>query len=243
MSLPDLESAAQDRDALARINRWLEQQSAEARVDWSTWTLPGNQAVASSFGAQSAVSLHLLTQRVPNIPVLLMDTGHLFPETYRFIDELSAQLNLNLRVYRAAHSSAWQTARHGKEWEAGVEGLNRYNQRNKVEPMQRALRELEIRTWYAGLRRSQSESRRHIPILEQRDGRWKFHPLADWSDRDVWHYLTRHDLPYHPLWHDGYLSIGDQHSTIPWREGLREEDTRFQGLKRECGLHGLEEAP
>ena len=172
-----------------------------------------------------------------------MDTGHLFPETYRFIDELSAQLNLNLRVYRAAHSSAWQTARHGKEWEAGVEGLNRYNQRNKVEPMQRALRELEIRTWYAGLRRSQSESRRHIPILEQRDGRWKFHPLADWSDRDVWHYLTRHDLPYHPLWHDGYLSIGDQHSTIPWREGLREEDTRFQGLKRECGLHGLEEAP
>ena len=72
---------------------------------------------------------------------------------------------------------------------------------------------------------------------KQRDGRWKLHPIADWSDRDVWQYLQQHDLPYHPLWHQGYVSIGDVHTTRPLEAGMNEEDTRFFGLKRECGLH------
>ncbi len=103
--------------------------------------------------------------------------------------------------------------------------------------MRRALDELGARTWIAGPRRSQSESRRDLALLELREGRWKLHPLADWSDRDVWQYLQRHDLPYHPLWQRGYVSIGDVHTTRPWQPGMREEDTRFFGLKRECGLH------
>jgi phosphoadenosine phosphosulfate reductase len=103
--------------------------------------------------------------------------------------------------------------------------------------MQRGLRELGIQTWIAGLRRGQSESRAEIDILELRDGRWKLHPLADWSDREVWKYLQQHELPYHPLWHEGYISIGDIHTTRPFEAGMREEDTRFFGLKRECGLH------
>ena len=67
--------------------------------------------------------------------------------------------------------------------------------------------------------------------------RWKLHPIADWTDRDVWEYLQRHDLPYHPLWHQGYVSIGDVHTTRPLQPGMNDEDTRFFGLKRECGLH------
>lgn len=69
------------------------------------------------------------------------------------------------------------------------------------------------------------------------DGRWKLHPLFDWSNRDLHQYLLRHQLPYHPLWNDGYVSIGDRHSTRPIHEVAREEDTRFAGLIRECGLH------
>jgi phosphoadenosine phosphosulfate reductase len=132
---------------------------------------------------------------------------------------------------------AWMEARYGKLWEQGVEGIRRYNQVRKVEPMQRALKELGIRTWIAGLRRSQAESRSEIDFLELRDGRWKLHPIADWSDYDVWRYLQAHDLPYHPLWHEGYVSIGDMHTTRKLEAGMREEDTRFFGLKRECGLH------
>src|SRR3546814_19835972 len=107
--------------------------------------------------------------------------------------------------------------------------------------MQRALEELGVRTWIAGLRRGQSRSRAGIDFLQLRDGRWKLHPLADWTDRDVGDYLRKHGLPYHPLWHRGYVSIGDVHTTRQWESGMREEDTRFFGLGRECGLHFAEQ--
>ena len=93
--------------------------------------------------------------------MILTDTGYLFPETYQFIDELTDKLKLNLQVYRAKESAAWQEARYGKLWEQGVEGIEKYNEINKVEPMNRALKELNAQTWFAGLRREQSGSRAH----------------------------------------------------------------------------------
>ena len=237
MSLPDPVAAAESPLALAELNRWLAGRSAEERVAWAIEHLAGHHALSSSFGAQAAVALHMTTQVKPDIPVILIDTGYLFPETYRFIDELTERLSLNLQVYRPQVGIAWMEARHGKLWEKGLEGIERYNLLRKVEPMQRALRELGVRTWIAGLRRSQSSSRAEIDFLELRDGRWKLHPIADWTDRDVWQYLEKHDLPYHPLWHEGYVSIGDIHTTRRLEDGMNEEDTRFFGLKRECGLH------
>jgi len=238
MSLPpDLLSAAEDAHALHDLNEWLGARSAPERVEWALHTLPGEHALSSSFGAQSAAILHLVTHERTDIPVILVDTGYLFPETYRFADELTARLGLNLKVYRPTLSIAWMEARFGRLWEQGIEGIDRYNRLRKVEPMRRALDELGARTWIAGLRRSQTEQRRNIDFLELRDSRWKFHPVADWTDRDVWNYLQSNNLPYHPLWERGYISIGDVHTTQPWQPGMREEDTRFFGLKRECGLH------
>ena len=83
-----------------------------------------------------------VTRIRPDIPVILIDTGYLFPETYRFIDQLTDQLKLNLQVFRAEQSPARQEARYGKLWEQGVEGIEKYNQINKVEPMNRALETL-----------------------------------------------------------------------------------------------------
>jgi phosphoadenosine phosphosulfate reductase len=237
MSLPDPVAAAESPQALADLNRWLAERSAPERVAWAIEHLAGEHAVSSSFGAQAAVALHMGTRIRPDIPVILIDTGYLFPETYRFVDDLTARLSLNLKVYRPQVGIAWMEARHGRLWENGIEGIQRYNQLRKVEPMQRALRELGVRTWIAGLRRTQSTSRADIDFLELRDGRWKLHPLADWTDRDVWRYMAQHDLPYHPLWHQGYVSIGDIHTTRRLEAGMNEEDTRFFGLKRECGLH------
>jgi phosphoadenosine phosphosulfate reductase len=148
-------------------------------------------------------------------------------------------MDLNLKVYTALHSAAWQQARHGQRWQQGLAGLNAYNEENKVEPMRRALRELQVGTWFAGLRRNQAESRAQIPFLDWSGGRWKVHPIADWSDRDVHHYLKRHGLPYHPLWEKGYVSIGDVHSTKPIHEVASVDETRFNGLKRECGIHEI----
>ena len=237
MTAPDLVSAAESPRALQELNVWLAARDARERMQWAINTLPGEHVLSSSFGAQSAAVLHLVTRQSADIPVVLIDTGYLFPETYRFADELTSKLGLNLRVYRPEIGVAWMEARFGKLWEQGIDGLNRYNRLRKVEPMQRALGDLGARTWIAGLRRSQTPERGAIDFLELRDGRWKFHPVADWNDRAVWNYLQLHNLPFHPLWEQGYVSIGDVHTTRAWQPGMREEDTRFFGLKRECGLH------
>jgi phosphoadenosine phosphosulfate reductase len=224
-------------EALVEANQQLEQQTPEQRVAWALDNLPGQFMLSSSFGAQAAVMLHLVTQQYPDIPVVLTDTGYLFPETYEFVDELTERLKLNLKVYSADMTPAWQEAKLGKLWEGGIEGIEQYNILNKVQPMQKALRELEVSTWFAGLRRSQSDMREALPVLQQVKGQIKVYPIINWSNRDVHMYLKKHDLPYHPLWEKGYVSIGDWHSTRSLEEGMNEQDTRFFGLKRECGLH------
>lgn len=171
------------------------------------------------------------------IPVILVDTGYLFPETYRFVEDLTERLKLNLHIYRSPLSPAWQEARYGRLWEQGLEGIEHYNRINKVEPMQRALDELQAQAWIAGLRRQQAKSRSGLSVALPRNGHLKVHPIIDWTDRDVGMYLRRHDLPYHPLWEQGYVSIGDVHTTTRLADGMTEEETRFFGLKRECGLH------
>ncbi|WP_147654140.1 phosphoadenylyl-sulfate reductase [Vulcaniibacterium gelatinicum] len=234
---PDPVAAAESPRALAELNRWLATRTAQQRVAWALANLAGAHALSSSFGAQAAVALHLTTRERPDIPVILVDTGYLFPETHRFVEELRVRLALDLHVYRPDPRRAWDASRVAALPALGVAGLDEYHRVHKIEPMQRALRELGVRTWIAGLRRSQSASRAAIGFLELREGRWKLHPLADWSDRDIGRYLHAHDLPWHPLWHQGYVSIGDVHSTRRLEPGMREEDTRFFGLKRECGLH------
>jgi phosphoadenosine phosphosulfate reductase len=236
----DPDRAREEPALVDAINADLEQMTAEERVGWALANLPGKHALSSSFGAQAAVSLHMITKQAPGIPVILVDTGYFFPETYRFIDELAVRLELNLKIYQPQMSPAWLEARYGRLWEQGIEGIERYNDLRKTEPMRRALTELGISTWFAGLRRQQAESRRNIKPLEWRDGRWKVVPILDWSDRDVFDYLSKHDLPYHPLWEQGYVSIGDWHTTRTLAEAGDAEATRFFGLKRECGIHGLE---
>ncbi|MGE0582908.1 MAG: phosphoadenylyl-sulfate reductase [Steroidobacteraceae bacterium] len=234
------QARAGDVQALEALNAALAPLSAAARIAFALARLPGRHVLSSSFGAQAAVALHLATQVSPDLPVVLVDTGYLFPETYRFVDELTLRLNLNLHIAHPAVSAAWIEARHGKLWENGVEGLDQYGRLAKVEPMQRKLDELGAGTWISGLRRVQSASRAAAPFLALHGHRFKLHPIADWTDRDVGRYLKQHALPYHPLWEKGYVSIGDWHTTRSLAEAGHLEGTRFFGLKRECGLHGLE---
>jgi phosphoadenosine phosphosulfate reductase len=222
---------------LDSVTPCLERFSATERVQWALDYLPDQAILTTSFGAQSAVMLHLLGQHKPDIPVVLIDTGYLFPETYAFADELTARLSLNLKIYRAEFSPAWQESRFGQLWEQGIEGIQHYNQLNKVEPMARALKTLQAGTWFSGLRRSQSGSRSNIGIVQPHGDVVKVNPLADWTDRDIHAYLKAHDLPYHPLRDQGYFSIGDRHTSRPLAAAENEEESRFYGLVRECGLH------
>lgn len=222
---------------LREANARLERITAPERLAWASAEFGSGLVLSSSFGAQAAVMLHMATQARPDIPVIFVDTGYMFPETYEFAELLVNRLDLNLNVYRSRRSPAWQEAIDGKRWERGVEGIEAYNQENKVEPMNRALDELGATAWLAGLRRQQSSSRKNLSVLGLVKGRVKIHPIIDWTDKTVHDYLKVNDLPYHPLWERGYISIGDTHTTRKLEDGMSEEETRFFGLKRECGLH------
>lgn len=220
------------------VNRQLEGAGALEIVRWAADQFGDRLAMTSSFGAQSAVMLHLVTRVAPKIPVIFIDTGFLFPETYRFADELTKRLDLNLKVYQSPISPARMAAVDGPLWEQGLKGLEQYDQIRKVEPMQRAIREIKVTAWLAGLRRQQTQFRNSLSTLGEQAGVYKVLPILTWTTKDVHEYLKKHDLPYHPLHEKGYVSIGDWHSTRSLTDGdANERDTRFRGLKQECGIH------
>ncbi len=197
----------------------------------------GERLIAStSFGIQSAVMLHLIHEHAPKIPIVFIDTGFLFPETYRYADELASRLDLDLRVYQPKVSAARLQALWGNLWEEGKDGAERYGLLTKIEPMNRALRETGSDVWLSGLRRSQSKSRIDRPFAERQKKTAKVYPILDWADAQVDLYFHQNDLPRHPLAAQGYVTMGDWHSTRPVEDGDIEA-TRFNGEKFECGLH------
>jgi len=198
----------------------------------------GDRLVAStSFGLQAAVMLHLINEHAPKIPVVFIDTGFLFPETYQYAEDLLSRLtNIDLRVYQPKISAARLQALYGNLWENGQEGADKYGLITKVEPMNRALTEIGSDVWLSGLRRSQSKTRADRPFVEQQKKTVKAYPILDWADAQVDIYYHQNDLPRHPLEAQGYVTMGDWHSTSPAaKDGA--ESSRFGGAKYECGLH------
>ncbi len=224
---------------LNQINQEFEQTQATDIIKWSQEHFGDGLVMSTSFGIQSAVMLHLATQIIPNLPIIWIDTGYLPTETYKFAEDLTHRLNLNLKVYQSAISPARMEALYGKLWEQdNVEAFNRYDQIRKVEPMQRALQELNARAWLAGLRSSQTDFRKTLQFINKSGDRYKIHPILRWTSRDIYNYLSHHDLPYHPYFDLGYVTVGDWHSSRPLTANDdNERDTRFRGLKQECGLH------
>ena len=215
----------------------LDTQSPTERVTWAWDNFRERAWVTTSFGAQSAAFLHLVTRVAPKIPILFIDTGYHFPETLAFSRDLEKRLDLNLKIYRPLLSPEEIEARHGKLWESGPEGLSQFHEIIRVEPLRRAFQEFQPEIWLAGLRRSGSDHRQKQEILSLQDSRWKLLPILEWSDQEVGQYLSRHSLPFHPLWEKGYVSIGDRVTTKRLDEVSDPRELRHFGWKRECGLH------
>jgi len=224
---------------LPSVNQKLSAATATEIVSWAAQTFGDGLVMSSSFGIQAAVMLHLVTQVHPDIPVIWIDTGYLPNETYRFAEDLIERLNLNIQVYQSPMSPARMEALYGKLWELDdVEAFNRYDYIRKVEPMQRALRELKATAWLAGLRSNQTSHRKTLDIVGVQGDRHKILPILNWTSRQIYEYLQKYDLPYHPYFDLGYTSVGDWHSSRPvTADDEHERDTRFRGLKQECGLH------
>lgn len=224
---------------LVEINQQLRDANATEIVKWAADTFGDGLVMSTSFGIQSAVMLHLVTRVVPNIPVIWIDTGYLPAKTYLFAEQLTERLDLNLKVYQSPLSPARMEALYGRLWaQNDVESLNRYDQIRKIEPMQRAIRELKATAWLAGLRSNQTNHRKSLDVVNLQESLYKVLPILRWTSRDIYQYLQDHDLPYHPLFDEGYVTVGDWHSSRPLSAmDENERDTRFKGLKQECGLH------
>lgn len=213
--------------------------SAIRTISWAANHFGDGLVLSTSFGVQSAVMLHLATQVKPDIPVVWVDTGYLVPETYAFAERLRERLDLNLFVYQSPLSPARMEALHGRLWERDeVDAFNHYDRIRKVEPMQRALTDLAATAWMSGLRADQTDHRKKLQAIGRQDGRGKILPILDWTAGEVHAHLVANDLPYHPLFERGYATFGDWHSSRALSASdEHERDTRFRGVKQECGLH------
>lgn len=224
---------------IEKVNQYLIDLESSEIINWAKDQFAEGLVLSTSFGIQSAVMLHLVTQIIPNIPVIWIDTGYLPKETYLFAEELTQKLQLNLKVYQSTLSPARMEAIYGKLWDKkDLDSLNLYDKIRKVEPMQRALKELKATAWLAGLRQNQTNFRQKLAYINKQGSQYKILPILSWDSRTIYQYLTKYDLPYHPLFDQGYVTVGDWHSSRPLSlDDDNERNTRFHGVKQECGLH------
>jgi len=233
------------REDLDASRQALEDLQPAERLAWALDQFGEGFALTTSFGIQSAVLLHMLSQ-LPggsSVPVIWVDTGYLPPETYHYSEQLRERLKIRLVVAQSPISPARMEALHGRLWETGsLSDLETYHRIRKVEPLEEALETLKVSCWASGVRRGQTDHRRSMTWLDPIRDRLSLRPLLDWTPKDVYYYMQDNDLPQHPLFDQGYSTVGDWHSSGPDGGDSSGRDTRFGGLKQECGIHVPQEA-
>lgn len=197
----------------------------------------GPACVTCSFQTECMALVHLVTRQRPDIPVLFLDTGYHFPETYEYRDRMSSMFNLNLVNLRPRITVAEQEGQFGILYQSAPDrccGIR------KVEPLFAGLDPYDI--WFTGLRRDQSPTRANLREADDfrlPSGRtlYKVSPLADWTARDTWSYLKQHSIPVLPLYEHGYTSIGCEPCTSLPVDPDNPRSGRWAGRKLECGIH------
>jgi phosphoadenosine phosphosulfate reductase len=221
--------ATEKQDAKTLVNTLLDQRRA-APV-----------CLTCSFQAEDIIVLHLLRERLPDLPVLFLETGYHFPETYRFRDRITAEWRLNLVNALPKQTVQQQESKLGILYQ---EDPARCCQLRKVDPLMESLEPFDV--WFTGLRREQSPTRRNLRKVENHrlpSGKTllKVSPLADWTWAQVWEYTGKHGLSYLPQYDQGYASIGCQPCTAVPVDPANPRSGRWSGKKLECGIHTFSE--
>jgi phosphoadenosine phosphosulfate reductase len=190
-----------------------------------------------SFQAEDMIVLHLLRNRIPEIPVLFLDTGYHFAQTYEYRDRIAKEWQLHLVNVLPQQTVAQQESQLGILYESNP---TQCCQLRKVEPLMRSLEPYEI--WFTGLRREQSLSRKNLKTVERHrlpSGKTllKVSLLADWTWKQVWNYVGANQLSHLPQYDEGYLSIGCQPCTAIPDDPNNPRSGRWGGKKLECGIH------
>ena len=193
--------------------------------------------LTSSFQAEDMAVLHLLRKRIPNVPVLFLDTGYHFPQTYEYRDRLAKEWSLNLVNVLPAETVAQQESAFGVLYRSDP---TRCCQLRKVEPLLGALEPFDV--WFTGLRREQSPTRKNLKKFELHrlptgKNLWKVSLLADWNWEQVWNYVNSNGISHLPQYDEGYFSIGCQPCTALPVDPNNPRSGRWGGTKLECGIH------
>ena len=225
---------------LEKFNEELIQLSSSEILEWSLRKFDNNLAFTTSFGIQSSVLLHLIqnSSLKNQVKIFWIDTGYLPKETYLYANTLIDKLSLNITILQSEISPAHMEAIHGKLWETNrVEDINKYHQIRKVDPLDKALKKYSISCWGSGVRAQQTTNRGKMKFLELIRDTLSIRPLLGWSQKDIFYYMQEKNLPQHPLFLQGYSSVGDWHSSSAESSNAKGRSTRFGGIKQECGLH------
>jgi phosphoadenosine phosphosulfate reductase len=238
---------------LDAINPILETKTPQQIVEWSFGEFGKELVMSSSFGAESAVLLHLATRVYPDIKIIMVDTGYLFPETWQFMNDLRLKWNLNVWVYHTTNDPIAYLQRAGEDdftWRKDIDSCCGIN---KNEPMERAMRELKPKAWLRGIKRTQSEARkdRHIVEWSKRYDCYAVSPLLNLTGKTTYEYMKANGLPWHPLYEKGYTSIGCNplSCTRPIMPGEDPRAGRWSAQnKLECGInldsaHSVDKGP
>jgi phosphoadenosine phosphosulfate reductase len=198
---------------------------------------PGKVCVTSSFQTECVALVHLLIAQRPDIPVLFLDTGYHFAETYIYRDQITEKLKLNLVNLLPERTVAEQESQFGLLYQTDPGRCCGFR---KVEPLFEAVAEYDV--WFTGLRRDQAPTRanlKHSDEFQLPNGKklLKVSPLADWTTKDVWDYLKLNELPVLPLYDRGYTSIGCEPCTALPFDPENPRSGRWAGQKLECGIH------
>jgi phosphoadenosine phosphosulfate reductase len=220
---------------LPQVNIDFEAATAEEIIEWAAGTFSNRIVVSSSFQTQSVALLHIISRVAPQVPVIFVDTGYHFAETLAYRDQLADMMNLNIVTV-----SAEPVLRQDLDGEG-----NPLYQSNpdlccalhKTAALRKGL--VDTDAWITGIRRDQTQTRKLAhPVEQQKDGLFKVNPLLNWTSRDLWTYINRNELPSHPLFSEGYASIGCWPCTRAIHEGEDERSGRWAGRQKvECGLH------
>ena len=225
---------------LEKFNEELINLSSLEILEWALQKFENNLAFTTSFGIQSSVLLHLIqSSSLKNeVKIFWIDTGYLPKETYLYANTLINKLSLNITILQSEISPAHMEAIYGKLWESNrVEDINKYHQIRKVDPLDNALKKYSINCWGSGVRAQQTTNRGKMKFIELIRDTLSIRPLLGWSQKDIFYYMKEKNLPQHPLFMQGYSTVGDWHSSSAESSNAKGRSTRFGGVKQECGLH------
>jgi phosphoadenosine phosphosulfate reductase len=227
---------------IAAANRELQTATPQEVLRWAAREFRPNLLMATAFGAEGCCILHMLAEIDPSTTVINLDTGYQFPETLELRDRILARYGIAVELIQPELTVAeYETEHGGPLYEIRSDQCCHDR---KVLPLQRAMAHYQPRAWISAIRRDQTQTRATTATVVQWDPKFqlvKVNPLLNWTKKEVWAFVVKHDVPYNPLHDRGYPSIGCWPCTRAVGEGEDDRAGRWSGkVKKECGLHVIE---